>query len=204
MNDRVKNIFLTQLRDKTTTRLQFRQAAGSLAYLLAQEAMQYLSTKTVTFDTPLAPTEGIILERDPILLPILRSGLALVPAFQQFFPSAPISIVGLRRDEKTAEAQLYYQNITPIDKLDTVLVLDPMIATGGTAVATLRILEQMRIAQQQMIFVAVICAPEGLDLVQSGFPDVKVIVAVKDEKLNADKFILQGMGDFGDRYFGTE
>jgi len=200
----LKETIITQLRDKHTTRANFRQAAQQLAHILVQQAVEQLATEIFSVQTPLVQTSGKKFVYEPVLIPILRSGLILLPAFQSYFPDASIGIVGLRRDEKTAEAQWYYENVPMINKNTPVIVLDPMIATGGTAVEALTMLEKKGVKQECITFVAVICSPEGIDLVRKKFPKVTLVVAVTDEKLNNAKFILPGLGDFGDRYFGTE
>ncbi len=202
--DNLKKILITTLRDKNSTRAQFQEAAHQLAHVLAQQAAEHLSIQEIDIQTPLVQTTGVKLERAPMLLPILRSGIALLPAFQSYFPGAAIGIVGLQRDETTAQASMYYENIPPLKPDDQIIILDPMLATGGTAVETVKLLIEKGAQQKNIIFVAIVSAPEGLENLQSHFPKVKVLIAVEDEKLNSDKFILPGLGDFGDRYFGSE
>lgn len=200
----LENLFLTTLRDERTTRDQFRFAAAGLAEALAHRAIESLKVSMGPIKTPIAETTGFWFKGDVVLIPILRSGLALLPAFVKYFSQSVVGFVGLRRDEKTAIAQLYYCKLPKIKNEDQVIILDPMIATGGTAMQTIQILLDKGINQEQIMFVSVVCAPEGFDKVSKMFPKVKFIVAARDESLNAQKFIIPGLGDFGDRFFGTE
>lgn len=138
------------------------------------------------------------------LIPILRSGLALLTAFLKAFPDATVGFVGMKRDEQTAMPMLYYKNIPVIQPNSQVIILDPMLATGGSATAVLKIITEMGVAQEQIIFVSIISAPEGIDKIKREFPEIKVIIGVQDQGLTKDKFIIPGLGDFGDRFFGTE
>jgi len=199
-----KKILMTQLRDKTTSRTTFRNTTQQLTQVLAHEAMEHLQTKTKNIETPLAQTTGQIYTDDIVLVPILRSGIAMLHTFLQYFQNAAVGIVGLKRDEKTAQAHWYYENLPPITNNHQILILDPMLATGGTAIETLKKLKGRGAQEEKIMLVTMVCAPEGLDAVKKTFPKTKIITATIDEKLNADKFIVPGLGDFGDRYFGTE
>ena len=200
----INKILMTTLRNKNTSMQQFRTTADKIALSLAQESFNYLKIKKEQITTPLnTETDGFFLEQDIILVPILRSGLALLPAFLNLYPHAKVGVVGLKRDEKTAIAHLYYKNLPHITSKDHVIVLDPMLATGGSTAATLKILTDLGIKEEQMLFVGVICATEGLKKINTEFPKVQTIIAAHDSQLSDKKFIIPGLGDFGDRYFGT-
>ncbi|MCL4360761.1 uracil phosphoribosyltransferase [Candidatus Dependentiae bacterium] len=199
----LKEVLITQLRNKETTIDQFRDIADKLSYLLVQQVDQYIKTKKIDVETPWEKTKGEEFIKQPKLIIILRSGFALLPAFLKFFNKADVGVVGLKRDEKTAQAHLYYLNLPKIEADDQVIILDPTIATGGSAVSSLEILKERGIKESQIIFASIICVQEGLDAIKQEFPNIKLIYLVKDEKLNAKKFIIPGFGDFGDRYFGT-
>jgi len=124
--------------------------------------------------------------------------------FLHYYSSAKIGVVGLKRDEETAKAHLYYQNIPEITPQDKIIILDPMISTGGTGIETLKILENLGVEDKRVIFASIICAPEGIGAMLAEFPRLTILQAGIDEKLNQDKFIIPGLGDFGDRYYGTE
>jgi uracil phosphoribosyltransferase len=199
----IKNVLMTTLRNKQTSMKVFRETADRLAHILAQESTQYIKTKSITIETPLKPARGITFDTHVVLIPILRSGLALLPAFLEYYPDASVGFVGLKRDEETAIAKQYYQNLPPIQPNDQIIILDPMLATGGSTAATIEILLNQGITQEQMLFVGVICAQEGLEHIQKRFPQLHIIIAAHDPILNNKKFIEPGLGDFGDRFFGT-
>jgi uracil phosphoribosyltransferase len=134
-----------------------------------------------------------------VLVPILRAGMALLPAFLALFPEAPIGFFGIKRDEKTALPHLYYEKLPSIAETDTVFLLDPMIATGGTACLALKLLKQK--GAKEIFLFAVIGATIGMKKVEHEHPEVKMLVAAEDPELNAQKMIVPGLGDFGDRYF---
>jgi len=201
---KVKETFLTILRDKSTTIDLFRSASKSLGLILAQETSTHLKKKSINIETPLAPTTGSEFENEIVLVPILRSGIALVEPFTTFFPKAKVGFVGLRRDEKTAIAELYYKNLPTITPTTEVILLDPMIATGGSACDALKILLESGAREEQIIFAAIIAAREGLERVKREFSKITIVGPHVDADLNEKKFIVPGLGDFGDRYFGTE
>ncbi|MFC1845529.1 uracil phosphoribosyltransferase [Candidatus Dependentiae bacterium] len=202
--EHAKQIFMTILRDKKTSRPKFRQASNRLANILAHEAAAHLSVKKTSIETPIDSATGITFANPIVLVPILRSGITLLHAFLHYFENATVGVVGLKRDEETAQAHWYYENLPPLTGKEQIIILDPMIATGGTGVETLRKLKEHGITQDRILFVSVVCAPEGLEAIRAEFPDIKIITVAIDDHLNAKKFIVPGLGDFGDRYFGTE
>ena len=195
---------MTILRNKQTPIDQFRATAHQLALILAHEATAFIPTKTESIITPLeAPFTGTVWAQPITLVPILRSGLALLPAFLHYFPMANVGVVGLKRDEQTAIAHWYYKNIPPIPPESTVVILDPMIATGGSALATLDMPNNLGIKDHHVVFVGIISAKEGIDAIKQAYPNLTIITADCDPALNQSKYIVPGLGDFGDRYFGT-
>ena len=183
-----KNALLSILRKRTGNSASFRGAADELAVLLAKDMASAFVAKNPSI----------------VLVPILRSGLALLPPFLAVFPNAKVGFIGLKRNEKTLKAKCYYQNLPKISKGDTVIVLDPMLATGGSAVEAIRFIVNSGVKEEQIIFIGVISAPEGVATLHKHFPLVCIGVAAEDKKLDKHGFILPGLGDFGDRYFGTE
>jgi uracil phosphoribosyltransferase len=171
---------------------------------LALEVASQVESVPCLVSTPLAETAGMKVNRRVVLVPILRSGLALLTPFLEVFPSARVAFLGLKRDETTAKAQEYYANIPRLDGHETVIVLDPMLATGGSAVLTCRRLLTAGVDPGRLMMAAVIGAPEGLSALQDAVPQIQVVVAQMDSHLNEQKFIVPGLGDFGDRYFGTD
>lgn len=201
--DSLTHYWMTVLRDKSSDQAQFQQGARAISRLLVQRALQHLPTETFEVQTPLGPAEGLRFPHRVIIVPILRAGLSMLPAFQDVFPSAPVGVIGLRRDEKTAVAELYYENFPEPRETDRVLIVDPMLATGGTLVSAIELLTSRGVLEENIIFCGIVGAPEGLNHLQNHFPKVKTVIAAMDDHLNDDKFIVPGLGDFGDRYFGT-
>lgn len=202
--EHIKEMFMTILRDKKTSRAQFRQASDRLADLLAHEAAQHLSVQKISIETPMGSTTGIELKDPIILVPILRSGITLMSAFLRYFENAKVGVVGLKRDEKTAQAHWYYENLPTLTGKEQFIILDPMIATGGTGIETLKKITKRGIPQEKILYASIICAPEGIAAIRAEFPHINMITIAIDDHLNAKKFIVPGLGDFGDRYFGTE
>lgn len=200
----MKDLLITTLRDKNTTQGEYRSATEKLAFLLAVEVGQMLPKETFSVQSPMGPANGYKLKHNVVLVPVLRSGLALLYPFMRYFPNAKVGFVGMKRDEVTAEAHNYYINLPHIEPEDTVIILEPMLATGGSGAATIDILKKAGVKEEKILAVHVIAAPEGIQLVRSKHPNVRIHIAQVDESLNSKKFIVPGLGDFGDRYFGTE
>lgn len=179
---------LITLRDKKTPTGVFRKAAREIADILAKEVSRRLRGKNK--------------EKNIVLVPVLRAGLALLPAFLEKFPEARVGFIGLKRNEKTFKTKKYYQNFPKISKNGRIVVLDPMLATGGSAVVAIEELINAGAREEHILFVGVISAPEGLANLQKHFSRIDTIIAVHDQKLDKHKYIVPGLGDFGDRYFG--
>lgn len=192
---------LTLLRDKRTEPKKFRELVREIAILLAYEATQDLAIEPVTVETPLATAQAFDL-REPIgLVPILRAGLGMVEGIWEMMPSAEVWHIGLYRDERTLRPVEYYNKLPIAPTVSVCLILDPMLATGGSAVATVDILK--RWGARRIKFVGLIAAPEGIARLSSAHPDVSIHVAAVDERLNDIGYIMPGLGDAGDRQFGT-
>jgi uracil phosphoribosyltransferase len=192
---------LTSLRDKTTNPEHFRRAATRISVLLAAEALSDVPSTTVTVDTPLGPASGRRVGADVVVVPVLRAGLGMLDAVLELVPSARVGHIGLQRDEMTAVASQYYSKLPA--KLDAsyVLMIDPMLATGGSAVAALDLLQGAGATVIRMI--CIVAAPEGVALVERHHPTVDIYTPVVDRELNMQKYIVPGLGDFGDRLYGT-
>ena len=199
----MKELLLSILRDEKTEINQFRSAARKLSYLLAGELFSDLCAIKIPLETPIARFDGLKLKNDIVFIPILRSALSMLPAFLDFYPFARVGFLGLRRDEKTSVASMYYSNIPKISGSDDVIVLDPMIATGGTAVQAIQFLIDRDIAEDKIRFISIIASRQGIDFITSKFSDVVVHVVNIDSTLTKANFISPGLGDFGDRFFGT-
>jgi uracil phosphoribosyltransferase len=192
---------LVTLRDKSTTREHFRQAATRISVLLVAEALRDVPTTALTVETPLGPADGRRIGRDIVVVPVLRAGLGMLGAVLDLVPSARVGHIGLQRNELTAVASQYYSKLpAPLDS-SYVLMIDPMLATGGSAVAALDLLEHA--GAQKIRLVCIVAAPEGVALVERHHPNVEIYTPVVDRELNAHKYIVPGLGDFGDRLYGT-
>ena len=193
---------LLQLRNVATTPDQFRRVANRISVLLAAEAMRDLPTSAATVESPLGPAHGQCVSSDVIVVPVLRAGLGMLDAVLQLLPSARVGHIGLQRDELTAIASRYYSKLPGDLTRSYVLVIDPMLATGGSAVAALDLLYQA--GARDVRLVCIVAAPEGVALLEAHHPGVDVYTPAIDGGLNAHKFIVPGLGDFGDRLYGTE
>jgi len=200
----MKQSLLTILRDKKTSTVDFRNAAHRMTHILAVESFTHIKEKKTSVITPLQKkVKGSITAQPIVLLPILRSGLAFLPVFLTYFQDAAVGFMGLKRDEDTAIAEEYYRNIPKIRSNSMVIILDPMIATGGSAVDTIAALKKTGVKEKHMLFVALIAANKGVIRIKKAYPGMALVIGVEDAKLNKDKFIIPGLGDFGDRYFKT-
>jgi uracil phosphoribosyltransferase len=192
---------LTKLRDRNTDPMKFRELVREIAALLAYEATADLSLQPKSVETPLAPYHGFALKEKIGLVPILRAGLGMVEGVWELMPSAEVWHIGLYRDEKTLKPVEYYNKLPVEPTVSVCLILDPMLATGGSAVATVDVLKRWGV--NKIKFVGIIGAPEGIALMQARHPEVPIYLAAVDERLNEHGYILPGLGDAGDRQFGT-
>jgi len=192
---------LTILRDKSTNTTDFRVALKRIGTILAYHALKELPLRSFQIETPIKETTGFAIDQDIIVVPILRAGLGLTDALIDFIPNARVGHLGMYRDEQTHEPVDYYSNIPDGIEKAMVLVVDPMLATGGSADDALSFLKKQ--GAQHLRFVSLISAPEGLKRLGEKHPEVHIITSAIDEKLNDDAFIVPGLGDAGDRYFGT-
>lgn len=192
---------LARLRDEKTEPEEFRRALGEVAMLMVYEATRGFEQKTVTVRTPVAGTKARILKREVLLVPILRAGLGMLEPLLRLVPHARVGFVGLKRDEATLEAMTYHQSLP--DKLGQfeIIVMDPMLATGGSAVAALDLLHQR--GAKRIRLVNLLAAPEGIKYVHQHYPDVPIVSGALDKKLNSKGYIVPGLGDAGDRLFGV-
>jgi uracil phosphoribosyltransferase len=192
---------LLQLRDAQTTPERFRQLAGRISVLLAAEALRDVPAAAHTVATPLGPAHGRRVQADVVLVPVLRAGLGMLPGMLELVPGARVGHIGLQRDERTAVASQYYAKLPSGLEESYVLMIDPMLATGGSAVAALDMLS--RAGARAIRLVCIVAAPEGIAAVEKAYPQVPIFTPAIDERLNDQKFIVPGLGDFGDRLYGT-
>ncbi len=191
------------LRSKTTSTKEFRELISEIATILCLEALKDAPLKEIEVETPITKTKGhIIDENDYAFVPILRAGLGMVDGVLTLMPNAKIGHIGLYRNEETLEPVEYYCKLPKHIEDKTVIVLDPMLATGGSGSAAITMLKKRGV--KKIKFLCVIAAPVGIKKIQEDHPDVSIYVAKLDEKLNDIGYIVPGLGDAGDRIFGTK
>ncbi len=192
---------ITHLRDKTTKPATFRTLAYQISLLLAIEATSSIETEPREIETPLERMTGKVLAHQPlVVVPILRAGLGMVQPFTDIFPDVSVGYVGLERDHETAKPRSYYCKLPPLAGRH-VFIVDPMLATGGSAVQAISITKQH--GATDVTLVCIVSAPEGVAEVEKYHPQTVIHTAALDRELNARKYILPGLGDFGDRLYGT-
>ncbi|HEV2360165.1 MAG TPA: uracil phosphoribosyltransferase [Acidimicrobiales bacterium] len=193
---------LSRLRESGTGTEAFRSNARLLSRVLALHVLDDLRLTESEIETPLEKTTGYEVTESVIFVPVLRAGLAMLDAMSDMVPGSRVGFVGLERDEQTAIARSYYEKLPDQLASSEVIVLDPMLATGGSAIATLDLLKKHSATRLRLA--CIVAAPEGLEALRAEHPDVRVFTASIDRALNEKKYILPGLGDFGDRYFGTD
>jgi uracil phosphoribosyltransferase len=193
---------LTRLRAQQTPPHQFRRYALALSDHLIYEATRLMNVRQIEIETPVAPTKGVALSDYVILAPVLRAGLIMAESAQKLLPAARIYHVGLKRDEETLEAKSYYEKLpTSLPNECRVFVLDPMLATGGSAVSAIDLFARLQVKNIQLV--SFVAAPEGIKRVHEKHPNVHITTGSIDTKLNEVGYIVPGLGDAGDRIFGT-
>lgn len=191
---------LSMLRDVGTPHEDFRRLTRKLSTLLAAEASRDLPLRRVEIETPLERATGGRLDAEIVLVPVLRAGMGMLDALLELFPGASVGYVGLERDEETAVARRYYLKLPDLPDRH-VFLLDPMLATGGSALAAIEALKEQ--GARRIRLLCIVAAPEGVALLEKHCPEVSIYAAAIDRELNERKYILPGLGDFGDRLFGT-
>ncbi len=191
------------IRDKNTSTKQFREVISEIATLMAYEAFKEVPTQQITVETPLETVEQTVVKENSIaIVPILRAGLGMVDGILTLFPAAKVGHIGMYRNEETLEPQEYYCKLPQGIEDKVVMLVDPMLATGGSAIDAITLLKKR--GCKRIKFLAIIGAPEGVEKVHAAHPDVEVYVSTLDRQLNENGYILPGLGDAGDRIFGTK
>jgi uracil phosphoribosyltransferase len=192
---------LTRLRDKRTAPQEFRRILSEVAALIIYEATRSFAVKPISVTTPMARTRGYVLQREVILVPVLRAGLGMMDSILQLIPHARVGFIGLKREEKSLRALFYHKSL-PRDLTNfEVILIDPMLATGGSAVSAMELLTEL--GAEQVRLVNLVAAPEGIRNVHAHYPQLPIFTAAIDQKLNRNGFIIPGLGDAGDRLFGV-
>lgn len=200
LNHPLGHHLLSQLRDETTEPATFRTLAYRVGLLLALEATRDLATEDHVINTPMEKHTGRVLAHPLAVIPILRAGLGMLQPFTDLFPDVSVGYVGLERDHTTAVARSYYQKLPPLGG-KRVLIVDPMLATGGSAIHALNTVHAA--GATEVSLVCIVAAPEGVNAVETAYPNIAIFTAALDRQLNEKKYILPGLGDFGDRLYGT-
>ena len=192
---------ISMLRDKNTTVKDFRELVYEIALLMGYEATRDLTLVDYPVETPITKTVGKVIDKQVAVVPILRAGLGMVDAIVSILPAAKIGHIGLYRDHETHQPVEYYCKLPKDVDERQVIVTDPMLATGGSAAAAIDFIKQR--GAKRIKLMCIIAAPEGVEAVAKAHPDVEIYVGALDEKLNENKYIVPGLGDAGDRLFGT-
>ncbi len=192
---------LTRLRDKRTGPQEFRRVLSEVAALIIYEATRSFAIRPLSVATPLARTRGSQLQREVILVPVLRAGLGMLDSILQLIPHARVGFIGLKREEKSLRALFYHKSLPKDLTRFEVILIDPMLATGGSAVSAMDLLTEL--GARQVRLVNLVAAPEGIRKVHSHYPKLPIFTAAIDKKLNRNGYIVPGLGDAGDRLFGV-
>ena len=196
----LKDHYLTNLRDKNTDFDTFRDSASKLSYFLVVEATKHLTTLSKEIDTPLTKTKGVQIENNSVAISVLRAGLGLMDGVQQLIPNISFCYIGVQRNEETAQPENYYEKLPDlVDK--NVFILEPMLATGGSLSFAIETVKKYN--PKNIHALTVISAPEGINKIKENHPDITLVTASIDEKLDDNWYIVPGLGDMGDRLFGT-
>jgi uracil phosphoribosyltransferase len=192
---------LTRLRDRRTGPQEFRRVLSEVAALMLYEATRSFGVRPVPVKTPLAGARGFQLRREVVLVPILRAGLGMLDSILQLIPHARVGFIGLKREETSLRATFYHKSLPPDLRNFEVILIDPMLATGGSTVAAMDLLAEL--GGKHVRLVNLVAAPEGIRRVRQHYPDLPIFTAAVDAQLNEKGYILPGLGDAGDRLFGV-
>tara|TARA_R110002049_G_scaffold78720_2_gene200343 strand:- start:2046 stop:2669 length:624 start_codon:yes stop_codon:yes gene_type:complete len=192
---------LAIIRDEETGHKRFRELATEITKFICYEALKNVPTREVTVQTPVAKATCRKIDTDIVVVPILRAGVGMLEGILELVPTARVGFVGLYRDEETKKPVTYYERFPPQIRGGTCIIIDPMLATGGSTVAAIDLLKEE--GAKNIVVVVIVTCPEGIALVEKAHPDVSIYAAAIDEKLNENKYIVPGLGDAGDRLYGT-
>ena len=193
---------LSIIRNEKTNTKDFRETVSEIANLMAYEATRNVPMKEIEVKTPIAVAKSSMIDGDIVIVPILRAGLGMVEGIQRLIPQAKVGHIGLFRNEETLEPELYYSKFPSNIAESTVLLVDPMLATGGSCAKAIDILKERGV--KRIIYMGIVGVDAGINKVRERHPDIDIYLAAKDEKLNEKGYIVPGLGDCGDRLFGTK
>lgn len=192
---------MTVLRNRNTNPKEFRERAEEITCFLAYEALKNLCLRETSVETPLEKTTGYIVENDIVVIPVLRAGIGMLGGIQTLIPTVKVGFIGLQRDHDTKSPVKYYLNLPKSSAGAFAIIIDPMLATGGSLSAAVSAVKES--GYRHIVVLTIVSAPEGIRVMENNHPDVKIYSAALDRELNADRYILPGLGDAGDRLFGT-
>ena len=192
---------LARLRDQATQPEEFRRALGEVAALMVYEATRTFGTRTISVQTPLTKTRGVRLRHEVLLVPVLRAGLGMLDPILRLIPHARVGFIGLKRNESTLEATTYHKSLPDDLSQFEIILMDPMLATGGSSVSALDLMAERKARRVRLV--NLLAAPEGIRYVQQHYPEVPIFTAAIDKRLNHKGYITPGLGDAGDRLFGV-
>jgi uracil phosphoribosyltransferase len=192
---------LARLRDQATQPEEFRRALGEVAALMVYEATRTFGTRTISVQTPLTKTRGVRLRHEVLLVPVLRAGLGMLDPILRLIPHARVGFIGLKRNESTLEATTYHKSLPDDLSQFEIILMDPMLATGGSSVSALDLMAERKARRVRLV--NLLAAPEGIRYVQQHYPEVPIFTAAIDKHLNHKGYITPGLGDAGDRLFGV-
>ena len=198
----MKEILISVLRDKNTGTADFRRASDQLAHLVSAETLAKLGTPVDGIETPIGAASGFSRPDDVMFVPIVRAALAILPAFIELLPAAPVAFLGIERDESTALPSIYYRKF-PQALPRKAVIIDPMLATGGSALMAVDILAGQGVELENIYFAGVVAARYGIHVLARKIPRSNITLMAVDPDLNDKKYIVPGLGDYGDRYYGT-
>jgi uracil phosphoribosyltransferase len=193
---------LTRLRDRQTGNKEFRELINEITMLLAYEALKHVEVEDVAIETPLAPMTGKRIRHDVVVVPVMRAGIGMLNGICSLVPTARVGFIGLYRDHDTHVPVEYYSKLPAAENDPILLLIDPMLATGGSTTAAIGQVKSAGFTR--IIVVSVVAAPEGIEAVETAHPETPIYTAAVDLKLDANKYIVPGLGDAGDRLFGTQ
>lgn len=193
---------LSIIRDEKTNTKDFRETVGEIATLMAYEATRDLPTKDIEVKTPIGVAQSKTIDGDIVIVPILRAGQGMVEGVQRLIPQAKVGYIGLFRNEETLEPQLYFAKFPNNIASASIIIVDPMLATGGSCCKAIDVLKEH--GAKHIVYMGIVGVPEGIKRVHEKHPDVDIYLAAEDEKLNENGYIVPGLGDAGDRLFGTK
>ena len=192
---------LALIRDVETGHKKFRELATEITMFLCYEALKNVRVRSIDVQTPLTTAKCHVIDEDIVVIPILRAGVGMLDGILELVPTARVGFVGLYRDEETKQPVTYYERFPPQIKGGTCIVIDPMLATGGSTAAAIDLLKES--GAENIVVICIVTCPEGIEAVETAHPDVRIYAAAIDERLNEKKYIVPGLGDAGDRLFGT-